>query len=126
VENGPYLFAPLVSQVHGWNAIAELDILFLRPSEPGALIGHGGDLDNRIKTLLDALRMPNAEEIPNGAQPSQDEWPFYCLLQDDALVTALSVTTDRLLAPKPTSDVELIIRVSVKITRRSFKNSVLG
>lgn len=37
---------------------AEIDILFLRPSEPGQIITSGGDIDNRLKTLFDALRRP--------------------------------------------------------------------
>src|SRR3954453_16455655 len=30
---GAFTFAPLVSQAHGWHAVADLDILFLRPSK---------------------------------------------------------------------------------------------
>ena len=35
--------------------VASLDIMFLRPEEPGLLVTQGGDIDNRMKTLLDAL-----------------------------------------------------------------------
>src|SRR5579872_7381145 len=50
---GDKTFAALVGPQT--DLLAELDILFLRPAPPGALIGHGGDLDNRVKTLIDAL-----------------------------------------------------------------------
>src|SRR6266851_4870380 len=47
-------FVPLVTEE--LNLICGLDILFLRPSAPGQLVS-GGDLDNRLKTLFDALRI---------------------------------------------------------------------
>lgn len=93
---GGFRFVPLVS----WSLklIAELHVMLLRPQEPGAILRHAGDIDNRIKTLLDALRMPReAGELPAGAVPRADEDPFHCLLEDDALVTALSISTVRLL-----------------------------
>src|SRR5271170_6654133 len=38
-----------------------VEILFLRPEEPG-LIVNSGDLDNRLKSLLDALKVPDTSE----------------------------------------------------------------
>jgi hypothetical protein len=117
---GPFVFVPLVSQ--RWFTIAEVDVLFLRHSPPGELIGHGGDIDNRMKTLFDALRRPIAAELPRSETPGEDEEPFYCLLQDDALVTALSVRTDQLLTPGTGNDVELIVHVKVKPTKAIWAN----
>ncbi|MFO1171900.1 MAG: hypothetical protein U1E49_13160 [Hyphomicrobiaceae bacterium] len=123
---GPFVFAPLVSQRYGWHAVAELDILFLRPSRPGALIRHGGDLDNRVKVLLDGLRQPrNADELPAGDTPSAGEEPFHCLLQDDALVTSLRVVADQLLNPPNPHWVEIVIAAKVRTTRRSMYNDVI-
>jgi hypothetical protein len=84
---GAFALVPLASRQ--WFTVADVDVLFLRRSPPGQLIGHGGDIDNRMKTLFDALRVPNAAELPNGEIPAEDEEPFYCLLQDDALITTL-------------------------------------
>jgi hypothetical protein len=69
-----------------------------RPQAPGQLIGDGGDIDNRVKTLLDALSVPPPAQTDlfSNTGPTQ---PIYCLLQDDGLVTKLSVETDRLLRP---------------------------
>jgi hypothetical protein len=117
---GPFIFVPLVSQ--RWFTIAEVDVLFLRHSPPGQLIGHGGDIDNRMKTLFDALRVPVAAELPLEELPGEDQDPFYCLLQDDALVTALAVHTDQLLAPGSGNDVQLIIHVNVKPTKPIWAN----
>ncbi len=106
-------FAPLITEqnYHG----CSLDILFLRRDMPGGIVKHGGDIDNRLKVLLDALRMPRetqeVEDVPQVAEES----PTYCLLDDDRHVDQISVTTDRLLTPMETDegihDVVLVIRV---------------
>jgi hypothetical protein len=123
---GAFQFAPLVSQAAGWNTVAELQILFLRPSDPGQLIGHEGDLDNRLKSLFDGLRMPSGvSELPDNAQPGPNETPFFCLLQDDALVTGFSVVTDRLLIPVGRNEVDLTIHARVMATKKSMGNDVV-
>lgn len=121
-----YTFVPLVNATA--ELIAEIDITFLRPEAPGTLISSGGDIDNRIKTLLDALRMPhNSGEIPSGASPSEGEDPFYCLLEDDSLITHLSVTTDRLLEPAAHQlEVLLILHVKMKVARATVDYFALG
>ena len=87
------------------------------------LIRHGGDIDNRVKTLFDALRMPSLDELPKRDVPKRGEEPFYVLLEDDALVTGFSVITDRLLIPTASEgQVELIIHVKVSTTRSSMDN----
>jgi hypothetical protein len=59
-RNG-YNFVPLVTE--RLLLLCRLDVLFLRPDPPGSLI-KSGDIDNRLKTLFDALRMPeNASEL---------------------------------------------------------------
>ena len=51
--------------------------------------------------------------------PSPGEDPFYCLLEDDRLITSVTVTTDRLLVPQDSSwqpnDVFLVILVATKV-----------
>lgn len=109
-----YTFAPLVCEQLG--LVAELNILLLWPAAPGAIITSGGDIDNRMKTLLDALKYPSEPtDLPSGSVPAPDENPFYCLLEDDSLITKLSVETDRLLTPvTSSSEVVVIIRVRTK------------
>jgi hypothetical protein len=114
-ENG-YRFVPLVREE--FSLFCSLDILFLRRDFPAGVIS-AGDLDNRIKTLIDALRKPhNLNELRGNEMPGAGEDPFFCLLEDDDLVTALSVETDVLLDP-PDGDpsqsrVKLIISVELK------------
>ena len=115
-----YQFVPLVSEQGGTSC--SLDILFLRRDGPGSLVASGGDIDNRIKILLDSMRMPNvASEVAN-AQPLSGESPFFCLMSDDKLITGINVRTDRLLlerpagaGPRPGADVTLVIGVTVEI-----------
>lgn len=76
----------------------ELDILLLSRDLTGVI--RRGDLDNRLKTLLDALRMPRIGENSDG-----DEDPLCCLLEDDKMISRLTVTDDLLLA-----DAEQVVR----------------
>lgn len=111
---------PIVCET--FRTIADLDIIFLRPEEPGSILTKGGDIDNRIKTLLDGLRIPKANEIPEGDRPQEGENPFFCLLEDDALVTHISVTTDRLLEFNDPKEVVLLISVKVHVTQPLMHN----
>jgi hypothetical protein len=75
-----------------------------------------GDIDNRLKTIIDALRLPgNAKELVGYETPAEGEDPFYCLLEDDKQVTQLSVETDTLLDPLKNDKffVRLVITVDI-------------
>lgn len=92
-----YRFVPLVRK--DWRLMCSLQILFLRHDPPGSVV-HAGDLDNRVKTLIDALRKPEgASELRGNEIPAEGEDPFFCLLEDDRLVAGLSVESDRFLEP---------------------------
>jgi len=110
---GDYRFVPLVGPL--FDSACALDILFLRRDQPGDLVRHGGDIDNRIKVLFDALKVPQNNSETCGEVPGPDENPFFCLLADDKLITEVKVTTDRLLTPmndqERLHDVHLIIHV---------------
>jgi hypothetical protein len=114
-----YSFIPLVTRLNGLNC--EVEITFLRRQDAGAIVNIGGDIDNRLKTLLDALRIPcDKQEL--GLHPSPDPTNVFCLLEDDVLITRIAVLTGRLLgplhdqsAPSLETDVELHIHVTVKV-----------
>ena len=74
--------------------------------------------------MLDALKVPNDPgALPKDASPAADEDPFFCLLEDDNLVTSLNIKTDRLLEPNiPPSAVLLLIHVRTKPTVGTFEN----
>lgn len=119
-----YRFVPLVTEE--FSVVLSLDILMLRAGDPGRVVQHA-DLDNRLKTLLDALRRPTQrQELGSYLEPEEGERPFFCLMEDDRLVGNISIATDRLLAPPPQEpgyrvqhDCRLII--GVKIQRYSAR-----
>jgi hypothetical protein len=111
-------FVPLISSPYG--IACSLHILFFRRDQPGNLIVSGGDLDNRIKVLLDALRLPqNCDEVLAPRLGDEDQSPVFVLLQDDSLIVDLQVTSDRLLTPRVDGehihDVKLIIHAKTVI-----------
>ena len=118
-KRGAYRFIPLAREF--WLAIVTADILFLRSGRPGAIL-KSADIDGRLKTLIDALRIPtDGQEIDALGPPLEGEDPFYCLAEDDKLIGNISVTTDALLEPTSTShglhdthDARLVIAVGVK------------
>lgn len=73
-----------------------IEILLLRPDEK-RFVFEQGDIDGQVKTLLDALRMPDNTDETGGASPTADEKPLFCLLEDDRLVSEVKVTSDQLL-----------------------------
>ena len=111
-----FRFVPLVRG--DWSLNCSLSILFLKRDLPGSQLVHRGDLDNRLKTLIDALRYPETPRETGGATPGPGEDPFFCLLQKDEYITGLSVETDHLLEPllagEDESYVDLVITVDVK------------
>jgi hypothetical protein len=114
---GKFRFLPLITKTNG--LACKLDILFLRRDDPGNLIrSGGGDLDNRIKVLFDALSVPERGHM-EGIEPQEGENPLYCLLEDDCLISEVSITTDRLLVPQEQgehiNDVVLIVSVTAKV-----------
>jgi len=119
---GTYEFASIVSsEIY---LVADLTITLLRPEPPGAIVTQGGDIDNRIKTLLDALKIPDGPDaLPKGSSPAADEDPLFCLLEDDNLITSLTIKTDRLLEPSMSpSEVILLIHVRTRPTVGTFVN----
>jgi hypothetical protein len=118
-------FVPLVTQAI--EVLCELQVLFLRPDKPGDLIW-AGDIDNRIKTLIDALRLPMENERYAERKPDADEAPFFVLLEEDKLVTKLSIETDQLLEfdSKPVNEVMLVITARVRPYKMHMGNLEFG
>ena len=116
-RNFGYRFVPLVRK--DWSLLCSLNVLFLRRDFPGSVI-QAGDIDNRLKTLIDALRLPvHKQELAGNEVPLDDEDPFFVLMEDDNLVSHFSVEADTLLEPPKdgTLDkhkVHLVVEVDVR------------
>jgi len=123
-----YRFVPLVTR-DMWLSCS-VEVLFLRPGWPGD-IWHGGDIDNRLKIVFDALRLPSdANELGKHTTPVDDEDPFFCLLEDDSLVSHVSFETDVLLEALTDyiqkSDARLVITVTVVPAAVTMLNQTFG
>lgn len=114
IEISGKLYKPLVR--NSLNLNCSLSINFLRNEDPGAIILQGGDIDGRLKTLLDALTMPKPE-IAMRHPSAQDI--TYCLMESDSLVSKINIDTDRLLVPSRSHhhDVHLLITIEISVLR---------
>jgi hypothetical protein len=113
-----YRFVPLVRE--DWSLLCSLEILFLRRDGPGDLgVISAGDIDNRVKTVIDALRRPRnqTELVKDDINPREGEDPFFVLLEDDKQVSRLVVEADTLLVPPESanpSGAQLVITVEIR------------
>jgi hypothetical protein len=87
----------------GFHIKCGLRIDLLVNHQPGSVLSKRGDLDNRLKTLFDGLRMPTGiQEIKQFKTKEQLEADTYvCLLQDDVLITSLQIEMMRYLGAPP-------------------------
>jgi hypothetical protein len=123
-------FVPLVrcddkkEPYHSLSMLCELSVLFLRPGPPGKVF-QSGDIDNRLLTLSDALCVPKKDQLQKVPVHHKVNDPFFCLLEDDTLISRWSIRTAQLLALPPSTDdsyVRLIIDVLIKVTRVTEAN----
>ena len=116
-----YNWKPIVTAENG--LICALDILMLRKGPPGKV---QTDIDNRLKTVFDALRIASSNEL-RGNSPEPEQNPFFVLVRDDRLITSVAVTSDMLLEPVEGVDreddaVRLVINVAVRPYKVSWEN----
>jgi len=125
---GQYHFAPLVGSY--FHLVARLEVVMLRPEPEGRIFQRSGDIDNRLKTLLDALKVPNepAAMPANLPPPAPDETPFFCLLEDDSFITNVDIRTAHWLEPdvQASDSVVLLLRIRTKPTRVDWGNMGLA
>jgi hypothetical protein len=117
-------YVPLIRRSLGLTC--SLSIQFFRRDDPGTLFGDNrGDLDGRITTLFDALKMPNEETADKF--PSSHAGELYCLLEDDSLISNFEVGSDRLLTAttEHPSEVLLVIEVAVNVLKVGPWNACL-
>jgi len=120
-----YKFCPMV--IEDFKLLCSLDILFLRRDVPGNAL-EKGDLDNRIKTLIDGLKKPKSKRaLGKYETPSEGEEPFFVLLEDDSMVSGFSVETDQLFDPPIIKDGRVVdnddnrVRVVITVTLRPYE-----
>jgi hypothetical protein len=127
-ERCGYHFFPLATRE--LSLLCSVKILFLRSDMPGGAI-RSGDIDNRMKTIFDALRMPsNKDELGGYDTPGEGEEPFFCLLQDDSLISHAEIETDTLWQPTgdkwDANDARLVVTIRLSPFRVTFANLSFG
>jgi hypothetical protein len=123
ITRGGRQFKPLVRETFALKCA--LKIVFLRKEEPGRVYQEG-DLDNRLKTLFDALAVPDNQQVLDDPTLSD---PICCLLEDDSLITRIDVDTRRLLSRPNSSqhEVHLLVEVDVRVTNaRTYNQCFMG
>jgi len=115
---GGFHFVPLVCE--RFNLSCQIDLLVMRRDRPGG-IWAPRDLDNRLKVIFDALKVPRNLSELGAAVPLDGENPLFVLLEDDSLITHVSVETDELLDPpdsagKDDAYARVFLKVSIKPT----------
>ena len=114
-----YCFVPLVSTK--LNMIASISLTLLSPHQAGKILTNGGDIDNRLKTLFDALSVPQNNQMSQLPEPSDSENPFYCVLEDDKLITEVNVATAQVFDPQlKQTEAILFLRVAVKSIVKNY------
>jgi hypothetical protein len=103
--------------------VVDLSILFLFPNEVGSIISHGGDIDNRLKTLFDALRVPGDQnEVPKSDPFDYSDKGLFCLLEDDKLIGGLSIRTYQDHNPVDARTTRCLIEVKTRVISATWGN----
>ena len=121
---GRWSFVPLVTQ--DLQITCLLEITLLRLDHPGSSVW-SGDIDNRVKTIIDALEVPSGNCGYDDLESQADDNcnPLFCLIDSDKLFTKVSVETGRLLFAPSSADpsfAEVTIRVRTSPTNVTMLN----
>ena len=78
-----------------------------------------GDIDNRLKTLIDGFTRPqSAEQMKEFTEP-QDGGPTYCLMDDDSLLNRVTVDSRHWFDPRVSEGHALIIATATIVLGRN-------
>jgi hypothetical protein len=105
-------FTPVVAGgIHGHFAHLEIDLY--RRLAPSRILNPQGDLDNRLKVLFDALRVPQDTNEMKGLELQPGTTRCYCLLENDSFITKLVVNSHQFHLPGDKDYVRLAIQVRI-------------
>ena len=79
----------------------------------GGILDNNGDLDNKCKTIVDALRVPSPECLDPSTRHSSRL--FFCVLEDDRLVDRITMETRNILGPRPPKGNETEIDADIDV-----------
>ncbi|KQZ16413.1 hypothetical protein ASD50_11270 [Mesorhizobium sp. Root552] len=109
----PWRFVPLVTG--RLQLVTGIDILLQRLDNASSSVW-SGDIDNRIKTIIDALEVPRSNDGYAELTPDSHEDPFFCLLENDRYLNHVAVETANLLDAPDGADMSYAdVRIKVRI-----------
>ncbi|HEY6418022.1 MAG TPA: hypothetical protein VIX59_03380 [Candidatus Binataceae bacterium] len=115
-------FLPTVIRASRISLVCELDIrLFWRERRQGGIFRSdesGLDLDNRLTALLDALTVPNANQLPDDIDSRMLPQPCLVLLENDNLIVQVKIRATPLVSePAPSEgDAHIEAYIDVEIS----------
>ena len=112
----PWHFVPLVTEQLSLRTKIEITILRVDHPHLNLWSYDGGDVDNRVKTIIDALRVPGARDGYDKITVEDGEDPLFVLTEADELFDAVYAETDHLLVVPDGQDAsyaEVIIAVTI-------------
>ena len=103
---------------------AVIEVLLLTPPA----LGKPGDPDNRVKTLIDGLTVPqNAQQVDRSHDSTDPDDPTLCLLQDDALARRVTIDSRPWLGqPRDQCNSLVVISVTLEADGGGLTFSDLG
>ena len=109
-----YQTSAIVTRQNG--LLCHLHVDLRRREEPGQIIlrsGPAADLDNRLKVLFDALRVPHQPKDVPAHMHGTGSVDLFCLLEDDSLISELSIKTHKWTRPLKANDSPDTVRISL-------------
>jgi hypothetical protein len=103
-------------------AVCQLSVTFFEAEGTLSVASQIGDVDNKTKTLLDALRLPQKTDIPK--IPHSQE-TIHCLLFDDALLWGVDIKRRRLL-DSSLGNGKTFTQIDVQILPRAILSDSVG
>jgi hypothetical protein len=111
-------FVPFYGRDVGIGVKLEITLLTGMPSQKRVL--EAGDLDNRIKRLIDALRVPKGHGEMSANLVPDSRW--YCLIEDDNVVTEIKANLGTYLASDDASEAFAFIKIRPSALRVTTSN----
>ncbi|RWA71387.1 hypothetical protein [Mesorhizobium sp.] len=104
---GDQIFVPFYSEVVGVGVKLEIKLLTGLPLQQAVI--SSGDLDNRVKRIIDALRAPTQKgELTKNLEPGS-RW--YCVMDDDSSVKEVTASLAPYLDSSDPSESFVFVRV---------------
>lgn len=112
VQRGGNQYIPFFSRFAGQFPALALDITLFSTMSPQRVLSNAGDIDNRVKRLIDGMRLPSESEA------AREQWhppngPCWVAMEDDGFITQLSVKQERLLGDARSDTVTAVVRIEV-------------